>query len=68
MKDCEQLMVKINALLIDMALTVTVKQVFDLDNCSKVKGYDLDSYTKVLVNRFDLDNYIMGITLTVGVR
>lgn len=59
-------MVKINALLIDMALTVTVKQVFDLDNYSKVKGFDLDSYTKVLVNRFDIDNYINGNNLDIG--
>ena len=46
----------------------TVRQVFDLDNYSKVKGYDLDSYIKVLVNGFDLDHYSMGITLTVTVR
>lgn len=51
-----------------MALTVTVRQVFDLDNYSKVKGYDFDSYIKVLVNGFDLDHYSMGITLTVTVR
>ena len=51
-----------------MALTVTVRQVFYLDNYSKVKGYDLDSYINVLVfNGFDLDHYSMGITLTVTV-
>ena len=46
-----------------MALTVTVRQVFDLDNYSKVKGYDLDSYIKVLVNGFDLDHYSHSVTL-----